>query len=34
MSATDVYSALSMPQELNFALPASLPAAKTFEIRL
>jgi len=23
-----------MPQELNFALPASLPAEKTFEIRL
>jgi len=33
MSARDVFSAPSMPQELNYALPASIPAAKTFEIR-
>ena len=33
MSARDVYSPPSMPQEMNYALPASIPAAKTFEIR-
>lgn len=33
MSATDIYSPSSLPQEMNFVLPASLPAAKTFEIR-
>jgi len=34
MSATDIQSMVSMPNELNFQLPASLPAAKTFEIRV
>ena len=33
MSATDIQSMVSMPNELNYQLPASLPAAKTFEIR-
>ena len=34
MSATDyITPPTSMPNELNYQLPSSLPAAKTFEIR-
>ena len=34
MSATDIQSLVSLPNEMNFSLPASLPSAKTFEIRV
>jgi len=33
MSETDIQSAVAMPNELNYVLSASLPSAKTFEIR-
>ena len=31
--ASDVVVATALPNELNFALPSSLPAAKSFQIR-
>jgi len=34
MSATDIIVPSAMPTEFNYALPASLPAAKTYEIRV
>lgn len=32
--ASDVVVGSALPQEMNFVLPASLPAAKNFEIRV
>lgn len=32
--ATEIHVQSSLPNEMNYALPASLPAAKTFEIRV
>ena len=32
--ATEIVVPSALPQEMNFALPASLPAAKTFEVRV
>jgi hypothetical protein len=32
--ATDINVASALPNEMNYQLPASLPAAKNFEIRV
>ena len=32
--ATDIHVGSALPNEMNYALPASLPASKNFEIRV